>query len=137
MPALAPAVTIHGFTHGQKILGFGRPVTLLSAPGAALFAGAGWWVSLVIRLRQDPAAPPFDDILDCADAPGRAAEALRAGQRHILFYPGNPALYAAVEAMAAELGARLLAERPPALDLAQRGAERRLAAWLAGEGACA
>jgi hypothetical protein len=133
MPSLAPAVTIHGLGQGRTALALGLPLTLLSAPGAALFAGALWWVSLIAILRGEMGAAPFDDLLDCADAPGRAAEALRAGQRHIIFYADNPALEASVSAMAAACGARVVRQRPPSLDLAQRGAERKLAGWLAGE----
>ncbi len=130
MLAFPPAVTIHGLEQGRQVLALGRPVTVLSAPGAALFAGALWWVSLTGLLRGESGAAPFDDILDCADAPGRAAEALRAGQRMIIFHADNPALGAAVAAMAEACGARVLGERPPSLDMGQRGAARKLAAWL-------
>ena len=52
---------------------FGVPVTLLSAPGAALFAGCGWWRALVEQARAEFADVAIDDILDCADASGLAA----------------------------------------------------------------
>ena len=72
------------------------------------------------------------DILDCGDAPGRAMEALRAGCRLLVLDPAVPA-WSLVAARAATVGAALLIERPPALDLAKPGAQRRLQAWLEGD----
>ncbi|MCB8882470.1 hypothetical protein ACELLULO517_19640 [Acidisoma cellulosilytica] len=132
MRAGPPAVTIHGLEDGEMVLRLRRPVTLLSAPGAALYAGAGWWRALIATLRARHPDRVFTDVLDCADAPGRAAEALRAGQTRILFYPENPANVVAVQAMAEACGAEVWTARPEALDLAVRGADRKLAAWLAG-----
>ena len=58
----------------------GLPVTLLSAEGAALYMGVGWWQALVGAARASYPATPCADILDCADSPGRAMAALRMGQ---------------------------------------------------------
>lgn len=129
MPVLPPAVVIHGLEQGRAALACGRPVTLLSAPGAALYAGVMWWIALMDALGS---GRPVTDVLDCADAPGRVAEALRAGQRRIVFQAADTAVFPALAAMAEACGAELLLSRPPALDLAARGAERRLTAWLAG-----
>ncbi|MBV9736171.1 MAG: hypothetical protein JO209_09705 [Acidisphaera sp.] len=125
-----PAVTVHGLAQAVAALAQGRPVALLSGRGAALYAGCAWWRELIGAARAVHPDVPAIDILDCADAPGRAMEALRTGQRLLVLDPACPA-FAAVTGAAACLGATLLAARPPALDLAQRGAERRLAAWLA------
>ncbi len=122
-----PAVVVHGLPHLRAATAPGRPVTLLSGPGAAIYAGCGWWRALMAL-----GAGGNPDILDCADAPGRALEALRAGCRQLVLHPAVPA-WALVEARAAVAGARLLPERPPALDLAEPGAVRRLAAWLDGD----
>jgi len=118
-----PAVVVHGLDQARAALRPGLPVTLLSARGAALYAGCGWWRALVEQ------AGAAHDILDCADAPGYAMAALRIGQRHLILDAACPG-FAAVAAAAATIGARLLAERPEALDLAERGADRRLLAWL-------
>src|SRR5262249_21900556 len=67
-----PAVVVHGWTDARAALAPGRPVTLLSARGAALYAGAGWWRALVARARAGHPAVPLEDILDCADASGVA-----------------------------------------------------------------
>jgi hypothetical protein len=122
-----PAVTIHGLDHARMALAPGRGVLLLSAPGAALYAGCGWWQALMVAARAEFPATPMADLLDCADAPGRAMEALRIGVRGIVLDPACPA-FAAVVAAAGD--AIVLPHRPPSLDLAERGASRRLAAWL-------
>jgi hypothetical protein len=122
-----PAVVVHGLRDARAALAPGLPVTLLSARGAALYAGCGWWRALI-----EAAGAEFD-MLDCADAPGYAMAALRIGQRVIVLDAG-PA-FAAVSAAAATLGAVVLVERPAALDLAELGAERRLLAWLQGDNA--
>ena len=131
MRAGPPAVTIHGLDDGDSVLRLRMPVMILSAPGAALYAGAGWWRALVAELRARHPAVQFTDLLDCADSPGRAAEALRAGQKAILFHAETPAIFAAVQAMAEACQAEVWTDRPQALDMAERGAARRLAAWLA------
>ncbi len=136
VPALRglPAVVVHGAGDVAAVLDAsagGRGVTLLSAPGAALFAGAGWWRALMSDARAGWPGAAFDDVLDCADAPGRALEALRLGQRAAVLDPGSAA-WGAVAAVAAHEGAVLLGARPAALDLAARGSVRRLGAWLGG-----
>ncbi len=121
-----PAVVVHGLAQARLALAPGLGVTLLSGRGAALYAGCGWWRALVVA--SGTAGP---DILDCADAPGRAMEALRTGCRLIVLDPAVPAA-PLVASRAAAIGALVLPERPPALDLAESGALRRLDAWLAG-----
>src|SRR5277367_3056433 len=121
-----PAVVVHGLDDALLALRPRLPITLLSARGAALYAGCGWWRALMAA-----AAAPID-ILDCADAPGHAMAALRIGQQILVLDAACPG-FAAVTAAAAALGARVLPGRPPALDLADPGAERRLLAWLQGD----
>jgi hypothetical protein len=125
---LPPAVIVHGLSQAHAALSMGAPVTLLSAPGAAVYAGVGWWRALVAAAAGGALAPP--DILDCGAAPGRALEALRGGQR-VLVLRARADVFADLAQRAESLGGRLLAEAPPALDLAVPGGERRLAAWLA------
>ena len=124
-PTLAPCVVVHGLADTRIALAPGRPVTLLSAPGAAIYAGAGWWRALMILAKQEHTIE-FCDVLDCGDSPGQAMAAIRAGQRRIVLDPACPAF-----ARVASLDTLVLAARPPALDLAQRGAARHLADWLA------
>ncbi len=126
-----PCIVVHGLHHARLALATGAPVTLLSAPGAALYAGCGWWRALVDAARAEHPARDIPDILDCADASGYALEALRAGQRALILSP-DCAAFSVVAARAKIMGAHLLAARPPALDMAGPGAERRLRAWLVG-----
>jgi hypothetical protein len=121
-----PAVIIHGLADARLALSLARKVTLLSAPGAGLYAGCLWWRALIAAAEAD--GPAF---LDCADAPGRAMEALRLGIRGVILACESD-LFAAVGGIAQERDAVLLAEAPPALDLAALGVGRKLGAWLNG-----
>jgi hypothetical protein len=123
---LPPAVTIHGLDHARSALAPGRPVTLLSAPGAGTYAGVGWWRALIATAGGDTPPP---DILDCGQAAGRVLEALRAGQRLIVIRAGD-AIFTELATLAAASGAELLRTPPPSLDLGQPNAARHLAAWL-------
>jgi hypothetical protein len=124
-----PAVIVHGLADARLALSVGLPVTLLSAPGAALYAGCGWWRAVVRQVGAEFPAVPIADILDCGDGPGQALAALRIGQRRLVLSPGAPG-WDAVAAIAAGHGGDVLRQAPPALDLGQRGASRRLHDWL-------
>lgn len=141
-PGDAPAVVVHtpGMARAAVALAGPRGVLLLSMPAAAGSLGAAWFLALAAQavegLREPP---PHWAVLDCGDAPGYALAALRAGLRVLVLDPAVPA-FPAVAAAAAEVGAAVWPERPPALDLggldlhapAGRG-HRRLAEWLAGD----
>ena len=144
-PRDAPAVVAHtpGQARGALELAGPRGVLLLSAPGVAGNMGAAWFLALVAQARNgfdgggEP-PPPHWAVLDCGGAPGFALSALRAGTRLLVLDLGAPA-FAAVAAAAAETGAELWPERPPALDLGRldlRSADGRgrlrLAEWLTG-----
>ncbi len=124
---LPPAVIVHGLADVRLALAPGRPVTLLSAPGAALYAGPAWWRALLGAAGPGPAE--VVDILDCADGSGAALAALRVGQIRLVLWPEAPGA-AAVRTVAEAQGGFVLPAAPPALDLGARGAERRLADWL-------
>lgn len=107
---------------------------LLSAPGAAGFLGVAGWRALVARAAELAPGAPLEDALCCGAAPGLALAALRAGCR-ILVLDGACPAFAMVESAAAEVGARLLPARPPALDLreldlARPAGQARIAHWL-------
>jgi len=121
---LPPAVVVHGLEQAIAALAEALPVTLLSAPGAGAFAGALWWRHLTAQARAAHPATPCADILDCADAPGHAMAAIRAGQAILVLDPACPA-FPRIATLA-----RILPARPPALDLAEPGACRRLRAWV-------
>lgn len=129
---LAPCVIVHGAPDAAIACTPGLGLTLLSAPGAAGTLGALWWAALVRDARRSWPSLAIADLLDCSTAPGRVLEGLRSGQRHFVLAP-CPA-FASLAALVAAQGGSLLASPPRALDLARRGAARRLAAWL-GQGA--
>lgn len=128
---LHPAVVIHSLADARIVLGIKRPVTLLSAPGAALYAGSGWWRALIEAAHREFSDVPMLDILDCADASALAVGAISIGQKLLILEQDAPARQA-VTAIAASHAAELLASRPPALDMSQRGASHRLHEWLRG-----
>jgi hypothetical protein len=129
-----PAVIVHGLADARAALAPGLPVTLLSAPGAAGFAGCIWWQQLVTTAsRQHPGTQAMD-ILDCADASGLAMGALREGVCRLVLWPNAPA-WNAVAAIAARQAGFVLPQPPPALDLKGRNAIRRLHSWLLGSSA--
>jgi hypothetical protein len=128
---LPNAVIVHGLEQARTALAVGVPVTLLSAPGAAVYAGAAWWRALVAAAAAGRDMPP--DILDCGAAPGRALQALRCGQRRLILR-ARPDVFADLADRAESLGAVLLGEPPQALDLAVHGAARRLEEWLRSQG---
>jgi hypothetical protein len=118
-----PAVMIHGLDHARTALAPGLPVTLLSAPGAATYAGCLWWREVLAQAGFTGPA-----LLDCGDAPGRALEALKLGLSGVILSPAQ----AVVSQIGAAQGALVLTQAPPSLDLAQAGAARHLIAWLTG-----
>ena len=129
--AFPPAVMIHRIEDARAALAPGLPVTLLSGPGAAIYAGCGFWRALIGLCRAEHPVVYAPDILDCGDASGYAIAALRVGQPALVLSSAAPGR-GAVAAIAAEMDAVVLQMRPPALDLARRGAERHLADWLRG-----
>ena len=106
-----PAVIVHGLADARTALAPGRPVTLLSAPGAALYAGCGWWQAMVAAVRAEFPATEEEDILDCADGSGQAMAALRIGVIRLVLWPEAPG-HAAGAAIAAELGGFVLDSAP-------------------------
>jgi hypothetical protein len=129
-----PAVIVHGLADAKAALKPGLPVTLLSAPGAAIFAGCLWWREMIEAARADFPDTEAVAILDCGDASGSAMGALRSGVCRLVLWPEAPG-WASVAAIAARQGGFILTEAPVVLDLAQRNALRQLHDWLRGSGA--
>ncbi|MCA3278516.1 MAG: hypothetical protein ING10_04515 [Roseomonas sp.] len=132
-----PAVVVHGRAQAEWALRIaaGRPLLLLSAPGAALNVGPGWFKAVLDQAAAEHPGSTFIAALDCAAASGAALAALRAGFKLVIFDLGHPAA-ASVLGAAAEAGAEVLGIRPAALDLGaldprRRDDERRISALFA------
>ena len=126
---LPRAVTVHSLAQARAALATGQPVTLLSAPGAAGFAGIPWWRALIRESGVGFGRLAGFDMLDCGADGGAALEALRAGQRQLHLAPTLSA-WTRAAAIVAACGATLHPTCPPALDLAQPDAARKLRSWL-------
>jgi hypothetical protein len=108
-------VIVHGLHDAVAALAeaaaSGSSVTLLSAPGAAAYAGCGWWNAVIAEARAMHPAVPCTNILDCADATGLALAALRIGLTRLVLWPEAPGREAVV-AIAHSMGGFVLAAAP-------------------------
>ena len=116
----ATAIVIHDLEHARAALAAaaaaGRRVTLVSAPGAAGYAGAPWFLKVVERAAAEHPAAEWDAVLDCADHAGHALAGLRQGAAAVRF-TGAKATAAKLAAIAEQSGARVVGGRLRALDL--------------------
>ena len=121
---LPPAVVFHSLAQAEAALlaagELGVAVTLLSAHSAAGYAGPGWFRSVVQQARAAHPEAQATAVLDCGEFSGLALAALREGVAAIRF-SGDTA--DKIADIAGQYGARVIAERPAALDLARN--ERR------------
>jgi hypothetical protein len=115
--AASRTVIVHGLQDAVGALAAGvatgTPVTLLSAPGAALYAGCGWWNAVVAEARAVHPEVPCTNILDCADGTGLALAALRIGLSRLVLWPEAPGRDVVI-AIAESLGGFVLAAPPSA-----------------------
>jgi len=130
------AVRVHGLDDAlaalQAAAALGRPVILASIPGAAGSVGALWFRELVAAARARHPDAVVTAVLDCADQPGDALGALRAGIADIAL-AAPPEMLARLRTIAAECGGRIHPSPLPALDLrGRRDPVRACRDWLAG-----
>ncbi len=91
------------------------PLTMISAPGAAAYAGPGWFLEIVTQSRAAAPGLTIAGLLDCADHAGHAMAALRAGAEAIIF-TGDDRVAAKLSAIARETSAVVIRARPSAFD---------------------
>jgi len=132
--ATAPVIIVHSLDQALAAAvaadALAVPLTLRSAPGAAGYAGVGWFAALSSILAEKHPTLSATLILDCADEAGTAMGALRRGIRHIRF-TGPPE----VAAKLASIGAILDTDTRPALDLlGNADPEAACRCWLSGAG---
>ena len=93
------------------------PVTLLSARGMATFMGPLWFKSLCDEAAAGAPAGGTLAVLDCADEPGTALAALRAGFKLVRF-TGSEETRAKLDDIARKMGAAVEgADEAATLDL--------------------
>ena len=118
-PTVPPAVLVHGIDGLRAALAaaanLGRPLTVLSFPGAAGSAGASWFHALVRAGSADYPDVPVTAVLDCGGQPGHALAALRVGVRHLLLADSVPA-WTRVRAIAETAGGTLYGSAGPVFD---------------------
>lgn len=134
---LPRAVIIHGHSHAlaalQAAAAADVPIALWSAPGAAVYAGAGWFDALTRQAARAAPGARFIAVLDCADRADLAQAALRQGVTQICFR-GSPDLARRLADIAGQYGATLHRKMPLALDLLHvDDPSAACRAWLSGD----
>jgi len=119
--ASPPAIIIHSLAHARAALAAaaaaGIEVELWSAPGAAAYAGSGWFRAVIAAARRAVPMAACSSVLDCGDLPGLVLNACRVGLEGVCF-TGSPRVARKLADIAAKSGVRLHRRRPAAaLDL--------------------
>ena len=129
------AVIVHSLADARAALAaaadLGVPVTLASAPGAAAYAGPGWFQEVVAQAAAEVPRADCQAVIDCGERAGDVLLALRLGLERVRF-TGKKDAAKKLAAIAEQQGATLITGRLEALDL--RGAADPAAAcrdWLA------
>ena len=116
-----PAIIVHSLDHAvaalQGAAAAGRPVLLVSAPDAGVYAGAGWFRELVAAAGEAVPGAQFSAFLDCGDRPGAALAAIR-GEAPGVIFAGCADVARRLADIARQHGVRFATSRPAAaLDL--------------------
>jgi hypothetical protein len=105
-------------------------VTLLSAPGAAAYAGAAWFSAIVKTARESQPRVEVQAILDCGARADLVQAAFRQGVTQVVFR-GDARLLRPLRGIARQQGATILRRRPAACDLRHaKDAGAACRAWL-------
>jgi hypothetical protein len=117
----AAVIVVHTLAHAFGALRAARqakrPVTLLSAADAGIYAGPGWFQALVTAARQAVPVARCSALLDCGDRPGAALAAIRARVEGVIF-SGRADVGCRLAEIAEQHGVRFVTGRPAAaLDL--------------------
>lgn len=114
-------IRVHTPAHANAALAAareaGRPVRLLSSPGAPAAQGRRWLRRVAAEAARAYAGVDWQVIVDCADAPGHALACLEDGASAVAVRALPDAAVARLEAIAAGLGAEVLVAPRPDLDL--------------------
>jgi hypothetical protein len=114
----APVIVVHSLAHAVATLRAaaraGRKVTLASAAGAGIYAGARWFAAVVAAARAAVPDAACSALLDCGDDPAAALVAIRERIERVVF-TGRPDVACRLADIARQYGVRLETERPRAL----------------------
>ena len=92
----------------------GRPIVLVSAPGAGSYVGPGWFGVLVAAAREAVPEGRFSALLDCGDDVGAALAAIRSEIQGVVF-TGRADVARRLADIACQHGVRFATDRPAAL----------------------
>jgi hypothetical protein len=118
----SPAFIVHDLAQARIVFAAASvarvPIRIESAPGAAGYAGAGWWAAMIAAARHEYPEVEAVCVLDCGEEPGRALGAIREGVEAIRCR-ARPRARARLKQLAEAAGV-LFVTSPvgPALDLA-------------------
>lgn len=114
------AIIFHSLDHARAALGAAREagveVCLVTAPGAARYAGVDHLKKIVDLALAEFEGDTPNALIDCGANAGSAMSALRAGWNTLAF-AGEPDVKRKIADMAAQCGARLVDRPAEALDL--------------------
>lgn len=115
MSLVAPVVVVHTLAHATGALRATarahRPIVLMSAPDAGIYAGPLWWTALVAAARAAVPDARASALLDCGDRPGAALAAIRSRVEGVVFSGGGEVGRRLAE-IAHQQGVRFVAQRP-------------------------
>lgn len=131
-------VVIHSVDHAKTALSVAEEqecaICLVSAPGAAAYAGAGWFKSVIQEAGDAYPSVPLEAVLDCGDCPGYALGALRIGLKRVSFH-GSREVTEQLRMITQGCHARLEEALEPVLDLSEQADPvQACRVWLSGTG---
>ena len=130
----APAVIVHNLEHARAAVkaagALGVPVVLISAPMAAAYLGAAYFLEITARAMGEYPGARAVTVLDCGSDAGLALGALRVGCKAVRF-TGPGVVRKKIADIAAQMGAQVDNRTYRALDLLEtKDAYEACLAWL-------
>ncbi len=121
VPPAKPVIVVHTIAHALGALKAaaraGRPIVLVSAPEAGIYAGPGWFRGLIAAARATAPDARCAAMLDCGEEAGAALAAIRARVEGVVF-TGSAEIARRLADIAGQAGVGFATERPAAaLDL--------------------
>jgi fructose/tagatose bisphosphate aldolase len=112
---------VHSLDHARAAVAAaaerGRPVTLMSAPGAPAYLGAPVFREIAAAAASEHPGVAVTAVFDCGEEAGLALQALREGAK-VVRLRATPEITAKIASIARQTGARLEENgEPPAVDL--------------------